>query len=75
MHNIAFFKQITNLETENVTIMKVEEVAVLKQKKIILTIRGKYTTSICPHCSGKTSKRKDTQFHSSDYSLKHMPYG
>lgn len=78
MHNIAFFKQITKLDNENITFTHIEEVKWGEESwgrtKIILTVRWKYTTSLCPYCGQKTSKRKDAQFHESKHNLKHAPY-
>lgn len=80
MRNITFFKQITNLDKENITFTHVEEVAVWvdgssKETKIILTLRWKYTTCPCPYCGKKTSKRKDRDLHRAKHNLKHAPYG
>ena len=70
MQNITLFKKITNLSNEKVTFTKIEK----EDKKIIITIRWKYSTSICPYCGLKTSKRKDRELHEQKNNLKHMPY-
>jgi len=71
MHNITHFKQITNLSKSNITLTDIK----IEEKKIVLSVRWRYTTSICPHCWIKTSKRKDKQLHKQKTNIKHMPYG
>ncbi len=71
MHNINFFKQITNLNNENITFTEIKE----ENNKVILSVRWKYTTCTCPSCWIKTTKRKDKVFHPSKQNYKHMPYG
>ena len=55
MKNISFFKEFTNLNNEKVTFTWLET----QKTKIILTIRWKYSTVLCPCCGTKTSKRED----------------
>ena len=68
---MSVFRETLDLNWKKVTIQKVTT----GDKKIICEIRGKYSTTICPHCDAKTSKRQDQVLHEQKQHLKHMPYG
>ena len=71
MSLMSVFRETLNLNWKKVTIQKITT----GDKKIICEIRGKYSTTICPHCGTKTSKRQDQVLHEQKNNLKHMPYG
>ena len=71
MNTISIFREILQLNWKKVMIQKITS----GNKKIICEVRGKYTTTCCPHCGSKTSKRQDKTLHKQKHNLKHMPYG
>ncbi len=71
MFTLTEIRKIANLNHKKVTIIK----PIILDKLIILQIRWKYTTTTCPHCALKTSKRKDKKLHKQKRLVPHMPYG
>ena len=71
MFTLTEIRKIANLNHKKVTIIK----PIILDKLIILQIRWKYTTTTCPHCGLKTSKRKDKKLHRQNRLVPHMPYG
>ena len=71
MLSITEIRKITNLNHKKVTIYWKK----IENKRIILKIRWKYTTTCCPYCKEKTSKRQDQDLHQQKKLIPHMPYG
>ena len=68
MYTIPTFRKILNLNCNKYTFKEIYH----KNLSLIIEIRGKYTTSCCPHCNLKTSRRKDKKLHKQNSTLKHM---
>ncbi len=62
------FRKILNLNCDKFTFKEIYH----KDLSLIVEIRGKYSTSCCPSCNCKTSKRKDKKLHEQKQWLKHM---
>jgi len=68
MYILPIFRKMINLNCKKYTFQDIFH----KWLSVIAEIRGKYTTSCCPKCNCKTSKRKDKKLHKHKQNLKHM---